>query len=110
MALITYNVQEARQTSSGADYIVKYTAEVETNNDPSDVQIVMVSLYPGSEEIYIQAAVESVREAAVEVLSAYGIGAVVRLHDFVIHPVDFSPQRCKEVTKRYLAEALKQGR
>ena len=109
MTLLTYKVSEVRLSSGAGDYIVKYTAEVETTQDPNAVHVVMVSLHPGSETTFIQAAVESVREAAVEVLSAHGLGAVIRLYDFVIHPVDFKPHRCKQFTKQYLAEALSQS-
>lgn len=109
MTLLTYKVSEKCLTASSGSFIVKYTAEVETTQDPNAVHVVMVNLYPGSEEAYTQAAVESVREAAVEVLSAHGLGAVIRLYDFVIHPVDFKPYYCKRYTKQYLAEALSQG-
>jgi hypothetical protein len=106
MALFTYKVSEVRITSGAGDYIVKYTAEVETTADPDVVQVIMVSLHPSSETIYTQDAVEAVREAAVEVLSPGGHGAVIRLHDFVIHPVDFKPHVLKKFTKQYLAEAI----
>ena len=106
MSTFTYTVSESCLSAAAASYIIKYTAEVETTDSAGEVRVEMVSVHYETDPTEVQRATECVREAAAEVLTPRGLGATIRLHDFILHPVDFKPQRCQRYTKQYLTEAL----
>jgi len=77
------NVRHVRQASP-LSYVVKYVADAAE----------------------IAEAVDAIRRGAESVLLPRGSGAIMRLRDLWIHPVDFSPQKFEQHTAEEFLRAF----
>jgi hypothetical protein len=106
MQQLSFKVSEAHQTSGGGDHIIKYDAVLQLTGTNGPVRVEMVSfLPPNANRSLVEQAVASVERGAVRAL--VGNAAILRLHNFVIHPTDFRPKKCEEYTFDAIKEAIR---
>jgi hypothetical protein len=100
-----FNVRAGNQ--SGARYFIKYAATIELLSDPANVDVEMVSVSPAdAPQDRIAEAIESVRRGAQKALAECGKGARIKLHNFCLHPIDFSAMMCELATVSALRKTL----
>lgn len=107
MFLANYTVREICQTASSGSYVVGYTAEIELTDDPTIIEIDVLSTKPAdADKNFINYAAEHTREGFAEVLEPLGRGAKVRIYDLVLHAVDYNSIRQRAFSAQHLAAAL----
>lgn len=98
-------VKEIRQQASGGSYVVRYRAEFKWKQRGVDVSVVSVIPEDASEELADQAVI-AVKAGFEQVLIPRGLGAEVKLHELLIHDVDFNAGKFQEVTARVIQQHL----
>lgn len=100
------NVRHVRQASP-LSYVVKYVADVQIIPHHGRVDVDVLSTFPENADAgEIAAAVDAIRRGAESVLLPRVSGAIMRLHDLWIHPVDLSLQKFEEHTAEEVLRAL----
>jgi hypothetical protein len=109
MEPFSLHVKEVRQTSSGGDYIVWYTASVELRDADTAVAVLVDSCYPANADAkLVEIAAASIRAGFLRVLEPMRMGASIHLSRLVIHDVDFRPRMFEEHTAEHFKRALEE--
>lgn len=100
------NVRHVRQASP-LSYVVKYVADVQIIPHHGRVDVDVLTTFPDdADAAEIAEAVDAIRRGAESVLLPRGSGAIMRLKDLWIHPVDFSPQKFEQHTAEEFLRAF----
>ena len=100
-------VHKVCQTSSGADHVTIYEADIAFI--AGDVQVEVASAAVGdTDPSAVEAAREAIGRGAEAVLRSRGLGAVILIERIVIHSVDFKPRRFEQHTAEALRRLLAQ--
>jgi hypothetical protein len=113
MRELPFNVDIIHESVNGGDHVVKYEAVLALSDEQGPVRAELMSLVPSdADDQQVQLAVESVERGARSALAGRsalsGRAAVVRLYNFVIHPIDFRAYKCEQYTSRVIEAVLRE--
>ena len=110
MQSLELQLRFVRQATGAGEYIVIYNAMVELNDQAGSIEFTEVGIdpadHPDAETINIT--LEHIKTGMNSVLEPRGLGARVRIHGLLIHPIDWRPERYEQHTRETLERTLQE--
>ena len=103
----SFRVFEVNQAASSGSYVVGFRAEGRTTSCGNVTVTIESVRHPEYDDQELQEmALKNMTEGFCLVASDLNIGVEVSIHNLILHPVDYKPNRQRMYSACYLAEAI----